>query len=143
MIVICPHCSAANRLDADRAHDEPVCGKCGTALLDGKPIAIDDAHFDRFVTRNELPVVVDFWAAWCGPCRAMAPQFEQAARRLKGEAILAKVDSDANPEASSRFGIRSIPTLVLLRNGKEIKRQAGAVQAAQIVSWVQTTGQPA
>jgi thioredoxin 2 len=143
MIVICPRCSAANRLDAGRAHDEPVCGKCGTALLDGKPIAIDDARFERFVTRNELPVVVDFWAAWCGPCRAMAPQFEQAASRLKGEAILAKVDSDASPQASSRFGIRSIPTLVLFRDGKEIKRQAGAVQAAQIVSWVQAASQPA
>ena len=137
MIVICPSCSAANRLDAARAHDEPVCGKCG------KPVAIDDARFERFVTRNELPVVVDFWAAWCGPCRAMAPQFEQAARQLKGEAILAKVDSDASPQASSRFGIRSIPTLVLFRDGKEIKRQAGAVQAAQIVSWVQSASQPA
>ena len=143
MIVICPSCSAANRLDAGRAHDEPVCGKCGNALLDGKPVALDDAGFERFVTRNELPVVVDFWAAWCGPCRAMAPQFEQAARQLKGEAILAKVDSDASPQASSRFGIRSIPTLVLFRDGKEIKRQAGAVQAAQIVSWVQAASQPA
>jgi thioredoxin 2 len=136
MIVICPSCSAANRLDAARARDEPVCGKCGTALLDGKPAAIDDSRFERFVTRNELPVVVDFWAAWCGPCRAMAPQFERAARELQGDAVLAKVDSDASPAASSRQGIRSIPTLVLFRNGKEVKRQSGAVQAAQIVAWV-------
>ena len=143
MIVICPRCSAANRLDAGRTHDEPVCGKCGSALLDGTPVALDDARFDRFVARSDLPVVVDFWAAWCGPCRAMAPQFEQAARQLRGEAILAKVDSDASPQTSSRFAIRSIPTLVLLRNGKEIKRQAGAVQAAQIVSWVQSASQPA
>jgi thioredoxin 2 len=143
MIVVCPNCTAANRLDAGRAHDEPVCGKCGTALLEGKPVAIDDARFERFVSRNDLPVVIDFWATWCGPCLAMAPQFEQAARHLKGDAILVKVDSDANPATSSRFGIRSIPTLVLLRNGKEVRRQAGAVQAAQIVSWVQAASQPA
>ena len=143
MIVICPHCSAANRLDAGRTHDEPVCGKCSTGLLDGKPVAIDDARFERFVARNDLPVVVDFWAAWCGPCRAMAPQFEQAARQLKGDAIFAKVDSDASPQVSARFAIRSIPTLVLFHNGKEIKRQAGAVQAAQIVSWVNAARQPA
>ena len=138
MIVVCPSCNAANRLDAGRARDEPVCGRCGTALLDGKPAAIDDSRFERFVARNELPVVVDFWAAWCGPCRAMAPQFEQAARELQGEAVLVKVDSDASPATSTRLGIRSIPTLVLFRNGKEVKRQSGAVQAAQIVAWVKS-----
>ena len=105
-------------------------------------IELTESNWNEHVSSGTL-VVADFWAPWCGPCRAMAPQFEQAARQLKGEAILAKVDSDANPQASSRFGIRSIPTLVLFRNGKEIKRQAGAVQAAQIVSWVQTTSQPA
>lgn len=140
MIVVCPKCSAANRLDAARARDEPVCGKCGDALLDGRPHAIDDASFERFVTRNELPVVVDFWAAWCGPCRAMAPQFEQAARELRGDAVLVKVDSDASPAASARLGIRSIPTLVLFRGGKEVRRQSGAVQAAQIVAWVRAAG---
>lgn len=136
MIVVCPNCATANRLDAARARDEPVCGKCGKALLDGRPHAIDDAGFERFVARNEVPVVVDFWAAWCGPCRAMAPQFEQAARELQGDAVFAKVDSDASPAASSRLGIRSIPTLLLFRGGKEVKRQSGAVQAAQIVAWV-------
>ena len=136
MLVVCPHCNAANRVPSDRAGDDPVCGKCGAPLLDGKPVALDDAGFERFVSRHELPVVVDFWAAWCGPCRAMAPQFEQAARQLKGIAVLAKVDSDASPAVSSRLAIRSIPTLVLFRAGKEVKRQAGAVQAAQIVAWV-------
>jgi len=136
MIVVCPSCAGANRLDPERARDDPVCGKCGAPLLDGKPVALADAGFERFVSRHELPVVVDFWAAWCGPCRAMAPQFEQAARQLKGIAVLAKVDSDASPAVSSRLAIRSIPTLVLFRAGKEVKRQAGAVQAAQIVAWV-------
>ena len=135
MIVICAHCSTANRLDAARARDEPVCGKCGSALLDGTPVTLDEARFERFVGRSELPVVVDFWAAWCGPCRAMAPQFEQAARQLKGQAVFAKVDSDASPTLSSRLGIRSIPTMVMFRNGAEVKRQSGALQAPHIVAW--------
>jgi thioredoxin 2 len=136
MLVVCPRCAAANRLAPERAGDDPVCGKCGSALLDGTPVTLDDAGFERFVARHELPVVVDFWAAWCGPCRAMAPQFEQAARQLKGRAVFAKVDSDASPATSARLGIRSIPTLVLFRDGVEVKRQSGAVQAAQIASWV-------
>ena len=135
MIVICPSCSAANRLDAGRTHDEPVCGKCGTALLDGAPVVLDEARFDRFVGRSDLPVVVDFWAAWCGPCRVMAPQFEQAARQLKGQAVFAKVDSDASPTLSARLAIRSIPTMVMFRNGAEVKRQSGALQAPHIVAW--------
>ncbi len=95
-----------------------------------------DATFDTDVLASDKPVLVDFWATWCGPCRAMAPQFEQAARELKGAAVLVKVDSDASPATSARLGIRSIPTLVLFRGGKEVKRQSGAVQAAQIVAWV-------
>jgi thioredoxin 2 len=132
--VVCAHCRAANRVPAERLGDDPVCGRCGQPLLDGRPIELGDADFDAVASRTELPVLVDFWAPWCGPCRAMAPQFEQAARELKGRALLVKVKSDESPRLAQRFAIRSIPTLVKLDAGREAARRSGAVPASAIVA---------
>ena len=132
--IACAHCGAVNRLPASRLGDNPDCGRCHRPLLSGEPIVLDDHNFDAFVRQTTLPVLVDFWAPWCGPCRQMAPQFEAAARQLRGRALLVKVNSDDSPETSARFAIRSIPTLVRLQAGVEQRRQSGAVPAAQIVA---------
>jgi len=131
--VACARCGAVNRIPAERLGDDPDCGRCSAALLGGAPVELSDANFDSIAGRTDLPVVIDFWAAWCGPCRTMAPQFEQAARMLKGRALLAKVDSDSNPRLAARFGIRSIPTLIRLDRGTEVARRSGAVPAGEIV----------
>ncbi len=130
----CPHCGAQNRLPAARVDESPNCGRCGKRLLQGQPLALTDADFDAVIAATGLPVLIDFWAPWCGPCRAMAPAFDQAGKQLAGRALLVKVNSDDNPLLSTRFGVRSIPTLVKLQGGRELKRHSGALPAAGIVA---------
>ncbi len=129
----CPHCGATNRVPAARVDEHPACGRCGQPLLDGQVLALSDADFDAVAMATDRPLVVDFWAAWCGPCRMMAPAFAQAAQQLGERALLVKVDTDANPQLAQRFGIRSIPTLVKIERGRETARSSGALPAGAIV----------
>jgi thioredoxin 2 len=134
--IVCPHCSAVNRLPSERLDQSPQCGQCHRPLFDGHPAELTAASFDKHIERNDIPVMVDFWAPWCGPCRMMAPQFVQAASLLEPHIRLVKVNTEAEQMLGARHGIRSIPTLALFHGGREIARQAGAMGAQDIVRWV-------
>ncbi|WP_374350286.1 thioredoxin TrxC [Chitinimonas sp.] len=131
----CPHCGTANRFPDQRLSDGPSCGGCKRPLLAGTPLEVDDAQLPLFLANSREPVLVDFWAAWCGPCQVMAPQFAAAASQRPGVHFV-KVDSDAAPVASRHFAIRSIPTLILFRQGQEVARLSGAMQASQLLAWL-------
>ena len=135
--IVCPHCDAVNRVPAAKLKDGPVCGKCGKALFSGQALELDDARFMRHITRNEIPVLVDFWAPWCGPCQIMAPAYAQAVRRLEPRLRVAKLNTEEAQELAARHAIRSIPTLALFKNGREVARQAGAMNEAGIVAWAE------
>ena len=136
LVIVCPHCSTANRVPAERLADQPTCGKCRQHLFAGHPVELDAASFDSHVGRSDIPVVVDFWAPWCGPCRMMAPAYVQAAHQLEPRYRLAKLNTEEAQEIAARFGIRSIPTLIVFRNGREIARQSGAMDTGNLVRWI-------
>lgn len=136
--LVCPHCHAVNRVPSERLAAQPNCGQCHQPLFTGSPLALTSQTFDKHLGRNEIPLLVDFWAPWCGPCKMMAPWFAEAARLLEPQVRLAKVDTEAEQQLGARFQIRSIPTLALFRNGREIARQAGAMSAQDIVRWTRS-----
>jgi thioredoxin 2 len=133
---VCPHCSTTNRLPKSKPAEEAKCGKCSEPVFDGTPVALTAQSFQRHINSNDIPVVVDFWADWCGPCKMMAPEFSKTAIEMEPQARFAKVDTEAEKSIAAQFGIRSIPTLIIYKGGREVARQAGAMRAEQLKAWV-------
>lgn len=137
--VVCPSCHAVNRLPADRLDDSGSCGKCHARLFTGQPVELNEAGFDKHIGRSDLPIVVDFWAPWCGPCRMMASAFEEATRRLEPRFRFIKVNTEVSQNLASRYAIRSIPTLAIFQGGREVTRQTGAMDTVGILRWIESS----
>lgn len=135
--IVCPHCGAINRIPASRLSDRPKCGKCHQPLFTAQPVELTAGNFHKHIGNSDIPVVVDFWAPWCGPCKMMAPAFAEAAGQMEPAVRFAKVNTENEQTLGAQFGIRSIPTLAIFHNGREIARQAGAMAASDIIRWVQ------
>lgn len=138
--VPCPFCDTLNRVDLDRIDDRPKCGSCGRPILMDRPLKVGDQNLERVVADAKVPVLVDFYADWCAPCKIMAPVLDEVANARTGELLVAKLDTDQNPAASERFGIRGIPTLILFRDGKEAARHTGALPRTQLEAWLAQAG---
>lgn len=136
MQLVCPHCSTLNRVPETRPAQSAKCGKCSKALFTGHPLAVDQTAFNRHLLKSDIPLVVDFWAAWCGPCKMMAPVFEQAAARVEPRARLLKVDTEREQQLAANYGIRSIPTLMVFSGGQEVARMAGALDLQSLLAWI-------
>ena len=134
--IVCPNCNGTNRVEDTRLGDKPKCGKCHKPLFDGQVLKLSSGNFSKHINNNDIPLVIDFWAPWCGPCKMMAPAYAAAAKTLEPHVRLAKLDTEQEQAIGGRFNIKSIPTMALFRNGKEVARQSGAMRESDIIKWV-------
>ncbi len=136
--VVCPHCQTVNRIPVERMNQRPKCGRCKEPLFTGQPVEVSDAEFDKHLRRDDIPLVVDFWAPWCGPCKMMGPHFKTVAAQMEPAARFVKLNTEQAQRTAAQYGIRSIPTVAIFKNGREVARQAGAMDARTLTSWIQS-----